>query len=103
MRAAREVWTTDVVLIEIADGLSAADRVAAVEFVRNFGVNANARIVRLDAALFERGLALYAAREDKSWGLTDCISFEVMREQGIADALTGDQHFIQAGFRAVMR
>jgi uncharacterized protein len=37
-----------------------------------------------------------------SWSLTDCISFEVMRARGISDALTGDHHFAQAGFRVLL-
>ena len=36
-------------------------------------------------------------------GLTDCISFVVMEERGITDALAYDQHFVQAGFRALLR
>ena len=36
-----------------------------------------------------------------AWSLTDCISFAVMTERGLADALTADHHFEQAGFRAV--
>ena len=51
----------------------------------------------------ERGLALYRARPDKAWSLIDCISFMVMTERGITEALTGDHHFEQAGFRAPLR
>ncbi|MFM6264927.1 MAG: PIN domain-containing protein, partial [Dolichospermum sp.] len=42
-------------------------------------------------------------REDKEWGLVDCISFIVMQDRGISDALTTDIHFQQAGFRALLR
>ncbi len=42
-------------------------------------------------------------RPDKDWSLTDCISFVVMEEHGITDALTGDHHFEQAGFRALLK
>ena len=52
--------------------------------------------------LFERGLALYNARPDKEWSLTDCISFVVMADQGLAEGLTGDRHFDQAGFKALL-
>ena len=47
--------------------------------------------------------AMHKERSDKSWSLTDCISFVVMGEHGITDALTGDRHFEQAGFRALLR
>lgn len=39
----------------------------------------------------------------KDRGLTSCISFEIMREPGITDALTADGRFEQAGFRAMLR
>jgi predicted nucleic acid-binding protein len=51
--------------------------------------------------IFELGLKLYSERSDKDWSLTDCISFEVMREQGLKEALTGDHHFKQAGYQAL--
>jgi len=51
---------------------------------------------------FERGLDLYCSRPDKSWSLTDCISFLVMEEHGVMEALTGDHHFVQAGFVALL-
>ena len=53
--------------------------------------------------LFKEGLKLYSSRPDKGWSLTDCLSFVVMKERGILDALTSDHHFNQAGFHALLR
>jgi hypothetical protein len=50
-----------------------------------------------------RGIQLYNSRLDKDWSLTDCISFVVMRERGITEALTGDHHFEQAGFTTLFK
>ena len=61
------------------------------------------KIVAPDQALLDRGLALYRARPDKDWSLTDCISFVVMEREKIAEALTADHHFEQAGFLALLK
>jgi predicted nucleic acid-binding protein len=45
---------------------------------------------------------LYEERPDKRWTLTDCTSFVVMEEENLAEALTGDRHFQQAGFTALL-
>jgi uncharacterized protein len=52
--------------------------------------------------LLNRALELYSNRQDKTWGLIDCISFVVMSEQSLTDAVTADIHFVQAGFRALL-
>ncbi len=52
--------------------------------------------------LFDLGVELYASRPDKAWSLVDCISFVAMRREGVADALTADKHFVQAGFNALL-
>ena len=39
----------------------------------------------------------------KEWGLIDCVSFVVMQEWGIWEALTIDGHFQQADFRVMLR
>jgi len=52
---------------------------------------------------FATGLNLYRARLDKGYSLTDCISMETMRNHGITDVLTNDEHFEQEGFRALFR
>ncbi len=46
---------------------------------------------------------MYEKYSDKAWGLVDCVSFVVMHENEIADALTSDEHFKQAGFNILMR
>lgn len=60
-------------------------------------------MVSASAELFEAGLQLHRDRPDKSWSLTDCISFLVMQQRGINRALAYDEHFEQAGFVALLR
>jgi uncharacterized protein len=55
------------------------------------------------AELFDAGLMLHGQRPDKTWSLTDCISFVVMQRRGITRALAYDHHFEQAGFEALLR
>jgi predicted nucleic acid-binding protein len=52
---------------------------------------------------FLAGLDLYRARPDKGYSLTDCVSMQAMRREGLRDALTNDRHFEQEGFRALFR
>ena len=59
------------------------------------------RVVPQSHESFLDGLALYEARPDKGYSLTDCISMQTMRREGLTDALTNDRHFEQEGFRAV--
>ena len=61
------------------------------------------QIVASSADLWKRGRSLYASRPDKDWSLTDCISFVVMQEHGLTEALTADHHFEQAGFVALLK
>ena len=96
--------TTTCVLIEVADALAAPGiRPIVHRFLEQLPADPNTKVIEIDASLRMRGLALFGARPDKSWSLTDCISFVVMAERGITEALTGDHHFEQAGFRAVMK
>jgi uncharacterized protein len=97
------IVTTAWVLTELADALCDSSHRRAFQRVFN-GLKADSGtlIVPPSRSLFERGIELYDARDDKDWSLTDCISFVVMENHGIKDALTGDRHFEQAGFRALL-
>ena len=51
---------------------------------------------------FLSGLELYESRGDKGYSLTDCISMNACRTEGIAEVLTNDRHFGQEGFTALI-
>ncbi len=96
--------TTAWVLCEVADAMAApANRPLFLRLIEGFRTLGSVEVVAPDPDLFDRGLDLYARRPDKGWSLTDCISFVVMTDRGLTDALTGDHHFEQAGFRALLR
>ncbi len=103
VRVAKTVWVTEAILVEVGNALSAVNRPGAVQFIQQCYKTANLQVVTVDTSLLTRALQLYNERPDKSWGLTDCISFTVMWEKSLADALTADLHFVQAGFRALLR
>ncbi len=95
--------TTDWVIAEVGNGLArTAARTRLAEAVEIFRRSRSARLVRIDEETFRRALALYGQVSDKTWGLVDCASFVVMREQSTLDALTSDRHFEQAGFRCLL-
>jgi predicted nucleic acid-binding protein len=58
--------------------------------------------VWVDDALLRRGIQLLEARADKSYSLCDAVSFVLMRERGIGEALTLDHHFEQEGFQRLL-
>lgn len=102
IRAASEVWITEAIFAEVGNALSALNRNGAVQFIQQCYQTENIRIVGIDTELLIQALALYESRTDKTWGLTDCISFVVMQTQRLNEAVTADRHFVQAGFRALM-
>ena len=103
IHGAPELWTTEAILVEIGNALARSDRSAAVAFINSCYVTPNVNVVIVDRALMDSAVDLYRSREDKEWGLTDCISFIVMRGHGLTEALTADKHFQQAGFRVLLQ
>jgi len=96
--------TTTWVLTEVADALcKAPHRRTCAQFLRQVKSDKDTALIEPTMALFEQGLALYESRSDKDWSLTDCISFTVMKTEGLTEALTGDHHFEQAGFKALLK
>lgn len=102
LREAKKVWTTETVLTEIGNALSKIDRERAVRFIRNCYKTKNVQVVQVDTSLFKKALALYEKYDDKKWGMTDCISIVVMKDNNLTIAFTADKHFSQAGFEIVL-
>lgn len=90
--------------MEVADGLASTPARREVRTLfEELASDSMITIIEPHEPLHQRALALYDARPDKDWSLTDCTSFVVMAEESLTDALTGDKHFEQAGFVALLR
>lgn len=96
--------TVEYVLWEFVNLLSQpAHRPRAHAMLAEIRANPAITVVGATPGLFAAGLEQHRERPDKSWSLTDCISFVVMEERGVRDALTGDHHFEQAGFNVLLK
>ncbi|MGK7934131.1 MAG: type II toxin-antitoxin system VapC family toxin [Microcystaceae cyanobacterium] len=89
--------------MEVGNALSSFNHRKVSAFIRQCYQTENISVVNINPQLFQKGLNLYESRQDKTWGLVDCLSFIVMEEQNLTDAVTSDIHFIQAGFRVLLR
>ncbi len=96
--------TTEWILTEVADGFSRPQHRPRLQQLRQlWQTDQRLTIVEANHELFERGLDYFCNRLDKSWSLTGCISFVVMKDKGISEALTADHHFEQAGFVPLLK
>jgi len=90
-------------LFEIADGYARVGRRArGLQLLEKFEGEEGYRLYPITESLLQEALNLYRARPDKDWGLTDCLSFVLMKQEGMTEALTADVHFRQAGFTALL-
>lgn len=101
---ARPIVTTQWVLAETGNTLGKTKQRALFKpFVKDLEVSSLVRIIPADDESFNEALDLFAKRPDKEWSFVDCTSFVAMQRLGLTDALTGDHHFEQAGFHALLR
>jgi predicted nucleic acid-binding protein len=93
--------TSDEVLSEVLThfaGLGKYWRTKAAALVHNVRSDPSVDVLPQSRADFDAALALYEARPDKEYSLTDCRSMVAMRTLGVSEALTNDHHFTQEGF-----
>lgn len=99
--SATRLVTTDEVLTEVLNWFSGAGpywRGKAATFVHCVRTDPNVDVLPQTRADFDAALALYEARPDKGYSLTDCRSMTVLRARGLTEVLTNDHHFTQEGF-----
>lgn len=100
----RPIITTSWVLLELADGLAKARTRSHFSTLQALILqDPNTSVILAEQDWMDRGLMLFLARPDKEWSLTDCISFLVMQDRGLTDALTADHHFEQAGYSILLK
>jgi len=98
--------TVDEVLVEFLAAVAGGDsriRAQAGPFVRAILAHPNVEVYPQSRDSFLEGLALYEARRDQRYSLTDCIAMNAMRAAGIRQVLTNDRHFEQEGFAILMK
>ncbi len=99
--ASARIVTTDEVLTEFLNALAGtgpAGRTYAVATARDIRNDPHPVVLPQTRADFDDALALYEARLDKEYSLTDCRSMVAMRTLNISEVLTNDHHFTQEGF-----
>ena len=100
------IVTSEMVLVEFANffsGQGANFREIVVNVINRIRNDPNTKLIHQTSNQFQSALTMYRTHSDKAWGLTDCVSIQIMREQGIQEVLAHDQHFAQAGFKALLR
>jgi len=99
-----ELVTTRAIVLEIGNSLRKPRyRRNACEIFDLLENDGRVRMVELEPRLLQSAAKLFCSRPDKEWSLSDCVSFSVMHEWQISEALTTDVHFEQAGFKALLR
>jgi predicted nucleic acid-binding protein len=99
------IVTTEEVLTELLAYFSERGqylRELATAAARSICANPMMMVLPQSHQTFIAGLILYEARPDKGYSLTDCISMEAMRREGITEILTHDGHFVQEGFSVLL-
>jgi predicted nucleic acid-binding protein len=100
------IVTTDEVLVEYLTFFATAHedmRRKAVTHAKRILDDPGVRVAPQSRESLLSGMALYGARPGKGSSLTDCISMQTMRRDGLTEVLTNDRHFEQEGFRALFR
>ncbi|HEU4558200.1 MAG TPA: PIN domain-containing protein [Longimicrobium sp.] len=104
LRAHAKLVITQAVCLEIGNFLSdPPNRPRAAQMLTEIQSDPGVEIVPMSEKLYSEALTLFTKRPDKEWSMIDCVSFVVMTERGITEALTADGHFEQAGFKPLMR
>lgn len=97
------VLTTTYVFDEIVTFFnSRSHHVKAVEIGERLMSSPSVQLIHVDETLFFDAWRLFKQREDKSYSLTDCVSFCVMKKFKCKKALSFDKHFQQEGFRLLL-
>jgi predicted nucleic acid-binding protein len=75
---------------------------AVLAFLRDLLADPEIHKVWVNEFMTSQAIALLTARQDRGYSLCDAVSFIVMRERNVEDALTTDHHFDEEGFQRLL-
>ena len=78
-------------------------RVLVLNYLDALMDNSDIDIVWISEQVHREAFALLLARNDKEYSLCDAVSFVLMRQRNLLQALTTDKHFEQEGFVRLLR
>lgn len=78
-------------------------RSSVLAFIVDLLDNLDIETVWVDEQLHRNAVELLTVRQDKTYSLCDSVSFVLMNQRGITEALTTDRHFEQEGFTRLLR
>lgn len=100
----RNFVTTNAILLEFGNAFSQVNlRPTAVKLIEAIRSSSKWKCVSTDDTLVERGFQKFKKINDKEWGLVDCISMIVSKDNEINEIFTTDHHFEQAGFKILLK
>ena len=98
------MFTHQGILLEVGDAFSKPPlRNKLTDLMGFLRHDPTVKIMSISDQLLDEAIQLFISRNDKSWGITDCLSFSIMKQLNLDAALTADQHFSQAGFRTLLK
>jgi uncharacterized protein len=78
-------------------------RPSVLSFVVDLLANPDIETIWVNEAMHRAAVELLLERQDKGYSLCDSVSFVVMRQRGITEALSTDRHFEQEGFTRLLQ
>ena len=104
VQAGRRIITTDYVVTETINLANArGGTVVATRVLDLIEQSAGIRVEWIGVERFDAAKKFFRKHSDHGYSFTDCTSFVVMRELRLIEALTTDHHFVEAGFRVLLR
>ena len=102
---AKSLLTTNYVLAEFVPlaHVRKLKRENSLNFLKNLILLPRLELVWIDDIFHNQAMELLENRLDKTYSLCDAVSFVLMREHGITQALTTDKHFEQEGFIKLLK
>jgi predicted nucleic acid-binding protein len=96
--------TTDWIIGETCTLLMARRKAHLIPiFLDHIETASSIATIHLDPQFLQSARNYLRKHLDHGYSFTDCTSFVLMRQRGINDAVTSDEHFIEAAFVALLR